>query len=186
MRRPRARSTMKKLLSFVAFVLTLGGAGLGVWAQGRLGQQGAANDAPAVSPAELQRMFDAYALLQAQEQLKISDEQYSQFLTRFKALQDTRRKTLVERTRIIQDLRRLLAEAQPDEGQIKDRLKALQDVEARGEVDARKAYDAIDQVLDVQQQAKFRIFEEQMERRKLELVARARQANRARAGRLDR
>jgi len=34
-------------------------------------------------------------------------------------------------------------------------------------------------VLTVPQQAKFRIFEEVMERRKLELVSRARQANRA-------
>ena len=41
-----------------------------------------------------------------------------------------------------------------------------------------KAYDGIDQVLDVGQQAKFRVFEELMERRKLELVTRARQANR--------
>ena len=42
-----------------------------------------------------------------------------------------------------------------------------------------KAYDAIDQVLDLRQQAQFRVFEEQMERRKIELVTRARQANRA-------
>jgi hypothetical protein len=33
-------------------------------------------------------------------------------------------------------------------------------------------------VTDVRQQAKFRVFEELMERRKLELVSRARQANR--------
>jgi len=39
----------------------------------------------------------------------------------------------------------------------------------------KKADDAIDQLLDIRQQAKFRIFEEQMERRKLELVMRARQ-----------
>lgn len=133
---------------------------------------------PGVSPAEIQRMFDAYALLQAQDQLKIGDELYPQFLSRFKALQDARRKALQERTRIIQDLRRLSSDAQPDEGQIKDRLKALQELEARSGVEVRKAYDGIDQVLDVGQQAKFRVFEELMERRKLELVTRARQANR--------
>ena len=44
----------------------------------------------------------------------------------------------------------------------------------------RKAQGAVDQVLDVRQQARFRVFEENMERRKLELLARARQANRAR------
>jgi len=142
----------------------------------------ARGEQPGVSPAEIQRMFDAYALLQAQERLKISDEQYSQFLARFKALQDVRRKALQERTRIVQALGRLTSGAQADEGQIKDRLKALQELEARSAVEVKKAYDGVDQVLDVRQQAKFRVFEELMERRKLELVTRARQANRPRGG----
>ena len=143
-------------------------------AQGRTG--GAAADT--VTPFELQRLFDSYALLQAQDQLKIGDDQYARFLPRFKALQDARRQALQQRTRVLMEVRRLLAEAQ-DEGQLKDRLKQLEDIEARGQADTRKAYEAIDQVLDVRQQAQFRVFEEQMDRRKLELVTRARQANRA-------
>ena len=62
---------------------------------------------------------------------------------------------------------------------LRDGLKALQDLDARIVVDIRKAYEAIDQVLDLRQQARFRVFEEQMERRKIELVTRARQNNRA-------
>src|SRR5687768_14050745 len=54
---------------------------------------------PGSSPAELQRMFDAYALVQAQEQLGISDEQYPRFVARFKALQDVRRNGLIGRGR---------------------------------------------------------------------------------------
>jgi Spy/CpxP family protein refolding chaperone len=131
-----------------------------------------------ITPAEIQRMFDAYALLQAQEQLKIGDEQYSQFLTRFKALQDIRRKSLQERTRIVNELRRILNEGQADDTQIKERLKLIEEIDARTAAEVRKAYDAIDQVLDLRQQAKFRVFEENMERRKLELVTRARLANR--------
>jgi Spy/CpxP family protein refolding chaperone len=138
-----------------------------------------AGDEPVVSPFELQRLFDSYALLQAQEQLKIGDEQYARFLPRFKALQDARRQMQQQRARVIQDVRRLLMDGQTDEAQLKDRLKQLQDIETRGEAETHKAYDAIDQVLDVRQQAQFRVFEEQMERRKLELVTRARQANRA-------
>jgi Spy/CpxP family protein refolding chaperone len=137
-----------------------------------------AADAPGVSPAEIQRMFDSYALMQAQEQLKISDERFPQFLARFKALQDTRRKNLQERFRIVQELRRLSNDAQSDEAQMKDRLKALDDFDARSQAETTKAYDAINQVLDIRQQTKFRVFEENMERRKLELVTRARQANR--------
>ena len=132
---------------------------------------------PAISPFELQRLFDSWALLQAQEFLKITDDQFAKFLPRFKALQDVRRQALQQRTRVINELRRFVNDNPSDE-QIKNALKQLQDIDDRGTAETRKAYDAVDQVLDLHQQAKFRIFEEQMERRKLELVTRARQANR--------
>jgi hypothetical protein len=163
------------LILMVSMAVLLGGS-IDARAQAR---SGGTADEPTVTPFELQRLFDSYALLQAQEQLKINDEQYTRFLPRFKALQDARRQALQQRTRVLAEVRRLLADAQLDEGQLKDRLKQLQDIEGRGEADARKAYEAIDQVLDIRQQAQFRVFEEQMERRKLELVTRARQANRA-------
>ena len=137
-------------------------------------------EAPAgISPAEIQRMFDASALLQAQQQLQIRDDQFPQFLTRFKALQDLRRQALVDRTQILQQLRRLLsAGGSPDETTVRDRLKALQDLDAKQVTDVAKAYESIDQALDVRQRAQLHIFEELMERQKLELVMRARQANR--------
>jgi len=171
---------MKKTvrLAIVCGALMTGGVALAAQG-GRLGSRAAVPpDEATVSPAEIQRMFDSYALMQAQEQLRISDEQFPQFLTRFKALQDVRRRGLVERTRMVQDLRRLVNDPQADEGQIKDRLKSLDELDARSDGEVRKAYDAINQMLDVRQQAKFRVFEENMERRKLELVTRARQANR--------
>ena len=165
-------------LAIVCGALMTGGAALAAQG-GRVGARGTAPlDEATVSPAEIQRMFDSYALMQAQEQLKISDERFPQFLTRFKALQDVRRRGLVERVRIVQDLRRLVNDPQTDEAQIRDRLKSLDDLEIRSDGEVRKAYDAINQVLDVRQQAKFRVFEENIERRKLELVTRARQANR--------
>ena len=123
-------------------------------------------------------MFDSYALMQAQEQLKIGDDRFPQFLTRFKALQDVRRRGLNERARAVQELRRLVNDPQPDEAAMRERLKTLDEIEARNDADVKKAYEALNQVLDVRQQAKFRVFEENMERRKLELVNRARQANR--------
>ena len=61
---------------------------------------------------------------------------------------------------------------------IKERLTALQELESRNAAEMRKAYNALDEVLDVRQQARFRVFEEQIERRKIELLMRARQQNR--------
>jgi len=164
-------------IAVAAAVLMSTGQARAQGAQGRAG--GVTPEAGAVTPVELQRMFDAYALVQAQEFLKISDDQYARFLPRFKALQDARRQTLQQRTRVLNAMRRLLQTESPsDDGMLRDALKQLQDIDTRGEADALKAYEAIDQVLDLRQQAKFRVFEEQMERRKLELVTRARQANR--------
>ena len=40
----------------------------------------------AVTPMELQRLFDSYALVQAQQFLGIPDDQYTKFLPRFMAL----------------------------------------------------------------------------------------------------
>ena len=167
------RGTMAAML--VALAMTAAPAA----ARGQVRQgAGAAADEPTITPFELQRMFDAYALLQAQEFLKISDDQYSKFLPRFKTLQDVRRQALQQRTRVLNEVRRLVNNDGQDEP-IKNALKQLQDIDERGAVETRRASEAVDQVLDLRQQAKFRIFEEQMDRRKLELVTRARQANRA-------
>jgi hypothetical protein len=122
-------------------------------------------------------MFEAVALVRAQEVLKLSDDKYLLFLTKFKALQDVRRKTQQERNRLMNDLRRLVNDPSGDEAQMIDLLKALQDLDTRSEADLHKAYEAVDQMLDVRQQSKFRVFEENMERRRIDLMMKAR-ANR--------
>lgn len=138
----------------------------------------AGTEEPGVSPAEIQRMFDGYALMQAQQFLNITDDQFARFLPRYKTLQDVRRQSLNQHARAVNELRRLVNTPPIDEGQLRDRLKALTDLDATNDAEVKKAVVAVDQVLDVQQQAKFRVFEENMERRKLDLVTRARQANR--------
>ncbi len=135
-------------------------------------------DQPAVTPAEIQRMFEAVALVQAQDALKLSDDRYLPFLARFKVLQDVRRRMQQERVRLLRELNRASADPASDEAHIKDRLKALQELDARSEAELHKAYEGVDQVLDIRQQARFRIFEENMERRKIELLIRAQRANR--------
>ena len=133
-----------------------------------------------VSPGEIQRLFDAYVIMQAQQELQLTDEQYPKFLARVKALQAARQKGLAERGRIIQDLRRLDNAPSLDERAARDQMKALADVDARMVTEVRDAMAGIDDVLDTRQRIRFRVFEEQMERRKFDLLMRARQANRAR------
>jgi len=130
---------------------------------------------------EIQRLFDAYTVVQAQEALALDDTQFGRFLPRLKGLQDVRRRAESERQRLTGELARMLAPGvAAEDSRVREQLKALDDLAVRGAVESRAAMDAIDQVLDLRQQARFRVFEQQMERRKLELVLRARRGQDAR------
>jgi Spy/CpxP family protein refolding chaperone len=141
--------------------------------------------AGALSPGEVVAMLDAYALVQAQETLQLNDAQYAPFVARLKKLQETRRRNQRAHNQIVQELRKLAGpQAAPpfDEAAIRDRLKALRELDDRGAVELRRAYEGLDEVLDVRQQARFRMFEEMIERRKLDLLLRARQRAAGRRG----
>jgi hypothetical protein len=131
---------------------------------------------PEITANEVQRLFDAWALVQAQDALQLSEAQYGKFVTRLKALQEVRRRNQQTRGKILQDLRRLTGPEVTtlDETTIRERLRTLREEEDRNAAELRKAYDAVDELLDIRQQARFRLFEEQVERRKLDLLMRAR------------
>ena len=175
--------TLRPLIAALIMVMT-GGLAL---AQPRPGAPSGGNerrfDEPAEqAPGEIQKLFDAYAVVHAQEMLKLPDSQYGQFVARLKALQQTRRRNQQARNRIIRTLVQL-TRTDGDEALLREQLKALAEQDARASEEARQAYAALDQVLDVRQQARFRVFEEQIERRKFEFLMRARQNRQARPGR---
>jgi hypothetical protein len=130
---------------------------------------------------DVQQLLDGYAVIQGQEFLGLSDAQFAQFLPKFRALQDTRRRNEVERVRMVMELNRMTngrAGGQLSENDLRDRLRLLKELETRTVADIQKARDAIDQTLDLRQQARFRVFEQQVEQRKLQLLMQVRQ-NRA-------
>ena len=139
-----------------------------------------------VTNAELVAMLDTYAVVRAQKLLQIDDAQYGEFVVRLRNLQETRRRNRQARNRILQDLRRLSAPraGQPDENAIRERLQTLRAHDERAAAAMRRAYDSLDEVLSVAQRARFRILEENLERRKLDLLVRAREraARRSRRG----
>lgn len=165
----------------IVFVLLFVATGLPAVAIGQPRVPDAMAEAGDMTPGEIQRLFDAYLVMEAQQALALTEQQYPQFLTRLKTLQDTRRRNQQERTQLMGQLQRLTNPRLPnrtDEAPIKERLTALQELESRTAAELRRAYNALDEVLDVRQQARFRVFEEQIERRKIELLMRARQQNR--------
>jgi DNA repair ATPase RecN len=145
--------------------------------QGRNAQprQDGAGEA-ALTPVEVLNMLDAYALVQAQNALNLSDDKYGEFVNRLKRLQATRRRLQQTRNGLVGELRRLTNPSvqQLDEAAVRDRLRQLRELDARTASEMKTAYEALDEVLDLRQQARFRIFEEMIERRKLDLLMRAR------------
>ncbi|HMC78278.1 MAG TPA: hypothetical protein VKH34_14120 [Vicinamibacterales bacterium] len=141
-----------------------------------------AQDGP-ISAGKVAQLFDAYTMVQAQEALQLPEEQYGRFVTRFKALQDSRRRHQAARNQIMVDLRRQTnpQNGANDEGILTERLKSLRDEDDRAAVELKRAYEAVEETLDVRQQARLRVFEERMEQQKLELVMKARQNARAAA-----
>ena len=148
-------------------------------------QSGRGADADGLGPGQILNMLDAWAIVQAQETLQLGDDHYAQFVARLKRLQQTRRKNLQERLGILQDLRRLSngGPDRSDENALRERLKALADHDAAAATEMRRAYDQLDEVLSLKQQARFRLFEEVLERRKIDLLKRAQQGAAARGRR---
>jgi hypothetical protein len=143
---------------------------------------GPANPNPAnpISLGELNRLFEAYAVVQAQDFLKLTDEQYPDFVARLKALQDARRRHFTNHNRIINDLGRMLRQPddQIDEKTVKATYEALDREDDTAQAEIKKAFDNVIALLDVKQRARFRVFEENLERRKLDLLSRVQRPKR--------
>jgi hypothetical protein len=93
-----------------------------------------------------------------------------------------RRRGQRRRQQLLNELNQISRGAEPaDEATLNTKLKALDDLSASVDQDVREAYARVEDILDVRQRARFRIFEQRMERQKLDLMARARGAARAQA-----
>ena len=128
-----------------------------------------------VRPAELAAMLDAYTAVQAQNALQLSDAQYGPFVTRLRRLQENRRRNNQIRNRLLQDLRTMTApNAVADENAMREKLRALREHNQQTAAALQRDSEAVDEVLDVRQQVRFRLLEERLERQKLDLLMRSR------------
>lgn len=130
--------------------------------------------------AQLQQHIDALALVQAQQELKLTEEQQANFAAKLVRLQTVRRRTTNERRRLFTELRGLVDSQTPRDEAIAENLKALGDVNRRGAEEVLKSQEDLDAILTPWQRAKFRLFEERLERQKVEMLGRI--AAGARAG----
>ena len=139
-------------------------------AAGRGGQRPAGPPGGAADQIEVQQMLDAWALVQAQRELQLSEEQYPNFVTRLTRLHNLRRRLQMARRQQMAELRTLLAQSPAKDEALNERIRGLDDLNRRGFEETQKAFAEIDAVLTPWQRGRLRMFEEQVERRKLEML----------------
>ncbi|MEX2273518.1 MAG: hypothetical protein WD690_18765 [Vicinamibacterales bacterium] len=146
-------------------------------AQGRPGGRGQ-TAARQFGPREIQAQFDAYVIGQAETVLRISEEQYPQFVRRVRALQTVRRTSRMQRNRMIGQLNQMLRAGTADETRLVEATRAIDEHERTRLAALEKAYAGIDEVLTPWQRARFRVLEDHLEQKKLEMLLRAQQGPR--------
>ena len=127
-----------------------------------------------MAPQEVQRLFEAFELVRAQEMLDLSEDQYPEFVTRFTVLQGARRQGQQGRQRRLRELQRMSTQPGADETMLTEQLEALGRHDREVTARQQAAIAEIDAILNIRQQVRFRIFEQAMERRRVDLLMRAR------------
>lgn len=120
------------------------------------------------------KMIDAYVVSNLQESLELTDEQFVKLLPLVKRLQSDRRAVLLRRQQPLMELRRLLGSGAATEAKVTELLRQVKAAEAEEPVVLGKDRDAIDAALSPVQQAKFRVFEAEVEHKIRELMTQIR------------
>jgi Spy/CpxP family protein refolding chaperone len=145
----------------------------------------AGQDRPQAPPAEGEgarrgsreeafKMIDAYVVSNLQESLELTDEQFVKLLPLVKRLQSDRRAVLLRRQQPLMELRRLLGSGAATEARVTELLRQVKAAEAEEPALLARDRDAVDAALTPVQQAKFRVFEAEVEHKIRELMTQIR------------
>jgi hypothetical protein len=140
-------------------------------------------DDPATHVPELRdetfRLMDAYLISNLQESLGLSEEQFSRALPLVKKLQSDRRDFAKRRMQALRLLRKGLGSGTATEAGVIDLLKELKTASADERAGTLRNLEALDAVLSPLQQAKYRVFEAEVDLRLRHLLARSQDRDRS-------
>jgi Spy/CpxP family protein refolding chaperone len=140
-------------------------------------------EAPAGHVPELRdetfRLMDAYMISNLQESLGLTDEQFAKVMPLVKKLQSDRRDFARRRMQAIRSLRRTLVSGSATEAGVADLLKEVKNASTEERAATVRNAEALDAVLTPLQQAKFRVFEAEVDIRLRHLLARSQDKERS-------
>jgi hypothetical protein len=120
------------------------------------------------------RMVDAYVIANIQESLDLDEDQYARAIPLVNRLQKARREYHRERGRTLRQMRQLLKSGAATESQLQEAVASLKTLEVEGPARIRERLDELDAILSPVQQAKYRVFEVEVEHRMRDLMRRGR------------
>ena len=137
-----------------------------------------------ISPADVQAMFDAMLVMDAERFIGISPEQFPQFVQRVKKLQEAKGMQMRRHNKAFAELRAMAnpQTGRADDAAIEAKMKELDQIEVEAHAALNKALEALDQMLTPRQRARFRLLEDNLEKKKLEFITKARQPGRGGVG----
>jgi Spy/CpxP family protein refolding chaperone len=119
------------------------------------------------------RLMDAYLISNLQESVGLTDEQFARALPLVKKLQADRRDLARRRMVALRVLRKTLVSGNATEASVAELLKEVKNASADERAGTVRNADALDAVLTPLQQAKFRVFEAEVDVRLRHLLARS-------------
>jgi Spy/CpxP family protein refolding chaperone len=139
-------------------------------------------DAAAARAPELRdetfRLMDGYVISNLQDSLGLTDEQFAKAVPLVKKLQNNRRECARKRMQALRLLRRSLNAGGATESGVADLLKEVKGATADERASAVRDLEALDAVLTPLQQAKYRVFEAEVDVRLHKLLARSQDRDR--------
>lgn len=145
----------------------------------------APEDAAGAARDEAFKMIDAYVLSNLQESLGLNDDAYVRLLPLVKRHHGERREWAQRRMQALMELRRQFRQGRATDLTVADLLKQVKKAEAEAPLTQARNQQAIDALLDPVQQAKYRIFEAEVERKVRELLRHAKNMRGGRGGSRD-
>lgn len=125
------------------------------------------------------RLMDAYLISNLQESVGLTDEQFAKAMPLVKRLQTDRRDFAKRRMQALRQLRKTLLSGSATEASVADLLKEVKNVSTEERAATVHNTDALDAVLTPLQQAKFRVFEAEVDIRLRHLLARSQDRDRS-------
>jgi hypothetical protein len=125
--------------------------------------------------SQIQDQWDTLVLKRSKPFLELSDQQYPNFFLKMTALQDLRNRHVRDRRKLLNEMRAMTnpqrqEQAPPTDAELDAKNHQIDDLETQFGQQERMALKAVDEQLTPYQRVRFRVFEEQMEVQKLQML----------------